>query len=268
MANQTFYDLPFIYVYDGDALVDGRDYADTSVLLLNNSDFILRRICGVNNLAHTFRYRDAQRMNRIQWLSQVNNDIVSVPESLYPAASQLGFDLGNVLRANNTGGGQTHYYSQIGFQGVRRFYGTETPESNYRYYDRPYTIRFDFTIFDTGLASPLQYNVVVPDRDFELLSITALIDKTGGRSANPTVQAAHDFKMTLYDARQNQLSNAPVVDEYLCAGGANYNSIFPVPTIWYPVNSVIRFDIQSLLLAAQVPASVTLLFNGLWRFPC
>ena len=266
MANATYYDLPFIYVYDGDALTDSVNYADTSVLLLNNSDFILRRICGVNNLATTFRYRDSQRMNRIQSLSLVNNDIVSVPESLYPAASQIGFDLGNVARANNTGGGQTHYFSQIGFQGVRRFYGVETPESNYRYYDRPYTIRFDFTIADTGLASPLQYNVQVPDRDFELLSIVALIDTSGG--AFPQVMASHDFKITLYDAKQNQLSNAPVVDEYICANGPDYNSIFPVPTIWYPVNSVIRFDIQSLLLAAQVPASVTLLFNGLWRFPC
>jgi len=59
-----------------------------------------------------------------------------------------------------------------------------------------------------------------------------------------------------------------VVDEYICAMGQDYNSCFPAPTIWYPVNSVIRFDIVSLLAVADVTAAVTILFNGLWRYPC
>jgi hypothetical protein len=259
----AYYDLPFFYVFDADALTDGADYNNLTVPLISDSDFILRRTCGVNNVAGKFRYRDANRMERIQTATIVPNDVVSVPEGLYPPDSQLAFDLVNVARAQNPAGG---YYSQIAFQGARRFYGMQTPESSYRYYDRPYTLRADFTI-DTAFGSPpIQHTVTVPDRDFELLSITALIDKTGG--GNPTAKAAHDFKITLYDAKQQQLSTAPVVDEYVCAGGPDYNSIFPCPTIWYPYNSVIRFDVVSLLAVADVPATVALLFNGVWRFPC
>lgn len=266
MPAPIFYDLPFFYTFDADALTDGTDYFNIAVQLTNNSDFLLRRICGTNNVAAQFRYRDANRMERLQQPCTVTNDIVSVPQSLYPMDSQIAFDLINVLRAQNPAGG---YYSQIAFQGVRRFYGQITPESDYRYYDRPYVIRTDFTIGTAFGNPPTQHTVTVPDRDFELQSIVAFIDKGSRGGVLPaTVRAAHDFKMTLYDARQNQLSDAPVVDEYICAGGPDYNSIFPCPTIWYPVNSVIRFDIWSLLAAADVTATVTMLFNGLWRFPC
>lgn len=265
MPEAIFYDLPFFYVVDADQATDGQDYFNVTAQLTNNSDFLLRRICGTNNVCSQFRYRDANRMERLQYPCTVPNDIVSVPQSLYPMDSQIAFDLINVQRAQNPAGG---YYSQIAFQGVRRFYGEQTPETAYRYYDRPYTIRTDFTIGDAFGTPPVQHTVTVPDRDFELQSIVALIDKGSRGGGTPTVRAAHDFKMTLYDARQNQLSDAPVVDEYICAGGPDYNSIFPCPTIFYPVNSVIRFDIVSLLAAADVTAAVTILFNGLWRFPC
>ena len=272
-----FYDLPFIYVSDADQATDGASYNNVPVELINNSDFLLRRICGTNNVAAKFRFRDAVSEDRIQYPIGMPNDYPVVPEILYPPTGQISYDIQGVLRANNayaTPGSVPNYYSQIAFQGVRRFYNTPTPDSPYRYYDRPYSIRMDFTVNYTGRVAPTytskasvqQFSVPVNDWDFELQSMLIMIDTTNGRSA--PVLSQNKLKLVLYTHQEQALMTAPVLDTYLTIGGMQYNSWFPVPSVYYPVNSVIRVDVESLLVESEIPANVTIIFNGLWRFPC
>jgi hypothetical protein len=273
---ENFYDLPFIYVSDGDDFTDGNNYDNIAVDLVNNSDFLLRRICGVNNVAAKFRFRDANSSDRIQRPISMPNDYPVVPELIYPAGSRISYDLQTVARANNayaTQGSIPNYYSQIAFQGVRRFYNTPTPDSPYRYYERPYTIRMDFNVDWTGRMAPSytvkastnKFSVLVDNWDFEMQSICVLI-KTASQTTYSVSQ--NKLKLAIYTHQEQALMSAPVLDSYLTTGGLQYNSWFPVPTILYPSNSVIRVEVESLLVEAEVPASVTILFNGLWRFPC
>jgi hypothetical protein len=279
---ENFYDLPFIYVSDADGYTDGASYNNVPVDLINNSDFLLRRICGVNNVVNPngtgkFRFRDANNQNMIQTPISMPNDYPLVPEFVYPPTAQISYDILNVLRANNTYTAtlDPNYYSQIAFQGVRRFYGTPTPESNYRYYERPYTIRMDFTVTREGRVAPAyvdqtafeQFSVLVDNWDFVMQSMVVLITTESGRGA-PPVLSQNKLKLVLYTHQEQAMMSAPVVDEYLSSGGLQFNSWFPVPTMLYPANSVIRVDVQSLLVDGEVPADVTILFNGLWRFPC
>lgn len=279
---ENFYDLPFIYVSDADGATDGASYLNVPVDLINNSDFLLRRICGVNNVVNPngtgkFRFRDANRQDVIQTPISMPNDYPLVPEFVYPPTAQISYDILNVLRARNvyTLPGPENFYSQIAFQGVRRFYGTPTPESNYRYYERPYTIRMNFTVDQAGRTAASgyvdqsafqQFSVLVDNWDFVMQSMVILIDTTGGRSA--PVLSQNKLKLVLYTHQEQAMMSAPVVDEYLSSGGLQFNSWFPVPTMLYPANSVIRVDVQSLLIDNEYPADVTILFNGLWRFPC
>lgn len=279
MANPTFYDLPFIYVSDLDQFTNGVNYSNVPVPLVNNSDFLLRRICGVNNAAAKFRFRDDLGQNRIQTATTVPNDYPLVPEVLYPPTAEITYDVQNVLRANNpyvAGGSVPNYYSQIAFQGCRRFYNTPTPESNYRYYERPYSIRMDFTVGWTGRIAPAytvkdttrQFSVLVDNWDFEMQSILVMINTADSGRASAQVLSQNKLKLVLYTHQEQALMTAPVLDSYLSVGGMQYNSVFPCPTLLYPANSVIRVGVESLLVEAEVPASVSIVFNGLWRFPC
>lgn len=268
------YDLPFVYVFDADALVDTQSYSNLSVPMLTGTDFILRRIAGRQTCAATIRTRDAAQANRQSLPFAMPRDYVVVPDLLYPPDSQIGFDLGIVLRGNwpyAVPGSIPNYWSQIAFQGVRRFHNQQAPETTYRYYTKPYTATFDFNITWTGRIAPAyqvvddprQFNIQMENYDFELHRITATITKFGGALA--PVDAA--FKIRLYDAWGMALSNAPVVDVLITENTPFYNSCFPVPTLLYPASSIIRFDIQSLLLDTEVPAAVTLEFHGVQRFP-
>lgn len=272
----TYYDLPFIYVYNGDALTDLANYSDIAQPFDNISDFILRRIAGVPYVAAKFRYRDINRRNRSSALHASYNDILVVPELRFTPDSQLTFDLETVGKGSIpyvAVGSVPNYYSQIAFQGVRRYYGQSTPETSYRAYDKPFTITQEFTVSQTGRVAPayqvknnpVQYNFLVEDYDFELQAISMDIIKAG--RGTPTV-CDRDLKITLYDPNQQALSNAPVLDSYITFNAPSFNSAFPTPTLLYPANSIIRFDIESLLVEADVPAAVRINFIGMKKYPC
>jgi len=274
MAYQGYYDLPFVYAFDADALTDGTSYNNLSVPLLAGTDFLLRRVAGRQTCASTMRFRGADGAVRQSRLFAMPRDYVVAPDLLYPPDSQINLDLGTVLRGNwpyLVPGSVPNYWSQIAFQGVRRYYNREAPESTYRYYTKPHSITYDFNITWAGriapayqvMDDPRQFNVQVDNYDFELHRITCTITKFGG-TLTP-VDAA--FKMRLYDAWGVALMNAPIVDVLLMENTAFYNSCFPVPTLLYPASSIIKFDIQSLLIDTEVPAALTIEFHGVQRFP-
>ncbi len=79
------------------------------------------------------------------------------------------------------------------------------------------------------------------------------------------------FAITLYDGNKLARSNFPVLAEFLCDDTTTPTgrNAWPSPPILYRVNTVIPFDLFSLVpLDAQVPVVVNLLFNGIWRIPC
>jgi hypothetical protein len=274
----VYYDLPFLYVFDADALTTGADYNELSVPIIGDSDFILRRVAGRNLVAERMRMKDPRGNYRQSNFSALARDYALAPEILYPQAGQISFDLQAVTKAAWTyavGGSNPNYYSQLVFQGVRRFYGYRTPESTYSYYDKPYTIRQQITVDWTGnlaaayqvKASPRRFSVYVDNYDFELHRIVVTVQKTGAGATVPSMANAA-IKLTLYAVGERALMTAPVVDLLLNGNTSEYNSIFPVPTIFYPAASQILFDITSLLLDTEVPATVWLDFVGTWRFPC
>jgi hypothetical protein len=58
-----------------------------------------------------------------------------------------------------------------------------------------------------------------------------------------------------------------VVDELLNDISVNYNSVYPAPPVLYPVGSQIKFDIWSLLIDTEIPATLEINFHGKWRLP-
>lgn len=87
---------------------------------------------------------------------------------------------------------------------------------------------------------------------------------------------ASPFKILLYDATWRQRSNIPLLAEYLCRNPNTAspksnapNNAWPSPPLLYPVNSVIRFDIFSLIPNGDtLPVTVNLLFKGVRRITC
>jgi hypothetical protein len=274
-----YYDQPFVYVFDGDNLTDGLDYANLAQPLTSQSDFILRRIAGRPNVAAGgIRFRDRNAYNRQSAPYGIPHDYAVLPEIVYPPDAQIGFDLTNVLRANNpypgVPGSVPNYYAQLAFVGARRFWGQRPPFSSYKYHSRPYVITTDVTIDWAGriapaytqLEGPRAFSVLVDSHDFELQKIHGTL-RTGISLFEYTPSSAA-VKIVLYDQNQQALSTAPVLDSYMFDNNADYNSVFPTPTLLYKANSLIRFDIMSLLIDTQVPAVLTLDFIGAWRFPC
>jgi hypothetical protein len=99
---------------------------------------------------------------------------------------------------------------------------------------------------------------------------------TWGAGASTVSPYASPFKILLYDATWRQRSNIPVLAEFICKNVSNVspvsntpNNVWPSPPILYPVNSVIRFDIFSLIPTGDtLPVTVSLVFNGVRRIAC
>jgi hypothetical protein len=269
-------DRPFIYVYDADALTDGLSYDDLAVPVHIDSEFRLRRIAGRPEVTATglIQVRSDQRRNLFQRPSHIPAEQAIVPELVYAPGSAIGFDLTAVLRTNNATTGTPCYFSQLAFQGVRRFASGAPRDTTYRYYDKPFCWATDIVVNwsgrlfpgETVIAGGRQFNVDIRDYDFALHYI-ALTEQLVGL-AGAVQPANQSVKLMLYDCDGNQLSSAPVCDFFLGAGSRNYNSLFPVPPLVYPAGSQILFDVHSLLANASLPCNLEVAFFGARRIPC
>jgi hypothetical protein len=280
-----FVDEPFFYVFDGSTLTDGTTPTVQAVTIQGDSDFILRAILGVPNVINAaggfqlFNYSGSQAFGG--YYSPFTSHYAVVPEKFYPRNGQIKFNLQNVLRANTacaTGG--AIYYSQIGFQGVRRYRPAEygyapgnpalpQPFDATKYVQRPwyYILNLNLNWFAWTAAGlpeiPRTFIVEVQDYDFELHNITAV------NTATNTQLSTELMQLQLYDATaKRQLSTLPVNLGYI-----NYNTtkraVFPVPPIIYPVWTQIRVDVSSLVCNSDVnsPYSIQLIFSGVNRIP-
>ena len=275
--SQSYRDVSFIYAFDADSLSDGTDYADLNVPVVGDSDFVCRKIMGRPLVAQQIRYYDERNWSKSSALFEMLGEHLILPEITFPADGQIRFDLGTVARASwvyTTPGSVPNYYSQLAFQGVRRYWGGPPErDSDYPYRRAPFSVQTEVSVDWTGriapayqdLASPVQFTVPVQDVDFELTHIAVLIAK--GRGNIVPVESRYAVKLMLYDNAGMQLSNVPVLDQWLAWNSSSYNSCFPVPSVLYPANSQIKFDVTSLLLDTEIPATLTLVFHGFRHYP-
>lgn len=278
-ANNSY--RPFIYVYDGDSLTDGvnQSYTNLQVNVDTDWDFRLRRFAGRSFIVPNtgvMQLKDPNGTFLYQFPACLPNENLYVPELLYPRGSTISFDVQGVARANWTyavGGSVPNYYSQFCFQGVKVLEGVKPYQTDYPYYEATKVYRQTITIDYGGRIGPAyqglqgtrQFSFVVEDYDFEVYRMSFLMTKNGASAPSVPVAA---FKMQMYDQNRENLMSAPVVDVFINSLSNGYASCFPTPPLVYKVNSQIRYDIQSLLLDTEVPATLDIYFEGVNRIPC
>ena len=283
-------DLPYFYLFDASKLTDGTTPAPliTDITSDGDADFILRAVLGVNNCINSsgggftlFNYSGSQAFDSAY--SPFANHYAVVPEKQYPRYSAIKFLLQNVLRANTpctvSGKSLPIYYSQIAFQGVKRY---QPGSSNYRpgspgfpevydpskYISRPYTYLKTlnlnwFAYTAAGLPQiPQTFTIEIQDYDFELHYIAVTNAVTGAPVATEL------FQIQMYDSTaKRQLSSGPVNIGYINNNRTAYTPCFPVPPVVYPVWTQIRCDITSLVCNSDgnSPYSLQLAFVGVNR---
>lgn len=289
-----FGDTFFQYVYDlqNAGLTDGQTYLQLGVAV-NDGQFVLRKWGGLGGVAQGLQIYDwlgrrfaADFMNiglAGQGLGRGQMGIT--PEVVYPDNGNIRFDLSSVIRSLiGTIGGIDTYSSQLVFSGVRRRRDviSDPVPSEYRYkevdFEFPYSLTITNPAATAGAPAPLQrIQIPVTDYDFELRRCILGINNGGFNFSGNS-----PFKITLYDTNRVQVSNIPVLSNELfylnpvvvagngsmpnmSAGQLSFN---PAPPMLYRVNSVIQFDVYSLLTAAQVPQTFQLTFKGIRRIPC
>lgn len=276
-------DTFFQYVFDaqGAGLVDGTTRNQLGVQV-NDGQFILRYWSGLPTIADRLQIYDwlARRFaSDAMFLGAASNagygQMVVLPEVKYPDGGNIRFDLTNITQALVTDGLAA---SQLVFSGVRRRSGavSDPAPSSYKYYEKPFSYPYTLSINNYGIVGgviqpPVQQIIPVTEYDFELRRVELSL-----QSNNQTSQ----FKILLYNQDWRQVSNLPVLSNLFChinpttqTGGEPFQgkelSFFPSPPLLYRVNSVIRFDIFSLLASPTVlPQTFQLLFNGVRRIPC
>jgi hypothetical protein len=277
---QGYYDLPFIHVFNGDALTDGVNYRNIDVQIANdNAGFALRQIMGVDKLAGQAQFRDS-----FAPLTSAENGVVFprtypvAPERFITPAGLLAMDLFTVLRDNRPNPpGTPIFFAQVAFQGVRRYLGqAEYPgPSDYKYTERAFTYIQPVLVNWLGTdTNPRKFSISITEGcDFELQRITIVrtLQGNGQGVGVPTNAIPNcEIKLQLFDQFGKQLSNAPVLDVYLNDAASGlvhfYNPVFPVPAVLYKRQSFLRFEVTSLLTAALLPSSYDICFHGVRRF--
>jgi hypothetical protein len=280
-----FGDTFFQYVFDaqGAGLADGDTVYDRGVRVADG-DFVFRYWSGLSTLADGLVLYDWQK-NRLSsgfmrlgaGFPQVGfGQMPVIPELAYPVDSFLRFDLENVTQdVAGVDGGLTVYRSQLCFSGVRRRRGvySDPLPSNYKFYEKPFSIPYTLTINNYASSGgeflpPVQHRIRVEDFDFELRRVQLELESNGMPSP---------FKILLYDTNGVAVQNAPVLSNLffnMPFAGAGFVSngelnSFPSPPMLYSRGSAIQFDIYSLLFApVPLPATYRLLFFGVRRIPC
>jgi len=274
---EGYYDLPYIHVYDGDALTDGVNYRNINVgITQNNEGFALRQIMGADKIAGRVQFRDSfAPLNGADAGFVMPRTYPVAPERFITPVGALLMDLYTVARANRAALPVIIYFAQIAFQGAKRYMQPKGAEivypgrSDYKYKERPFTYVQQVVVGWAGTdPTPRKFALPVTEGcDFELQSLNIIRSQLAGAATNAVPNS--EIKLQLFDQFGKQLSNAPVLDVYLndAADAAThfYNPTFPVPGVLYRRQSFIRVEVTSLLLAAQLPATYEIYLQGVRR---
>lgn len=258
-APPGWFDQPFVYVFDADTLTNGRDYHNLGVTTFSGADFICRRVAGHNRCAVSMQLYDVLKRKFFNTPFNTRfSDFVIAPESIWPAASGIVFDLLNVLKEVKTDGPNTVFLSQIVFQGVRRFAGVRRPPS-YNYWTDPYSYVEEITVPAFG-APAERHAFDIEDFDFELLRITETIDG----DVPPGFSTA--VKLQIFDQVYEKMFSEPVIDDLIVDNSADYQGILAPGTV-YRRGQQLKYEVTGLNLPG-VSGTVELRFEGVRRRPC
>ena len=291
---QGYGDTFYIYGFDAvaEGLVNGTTYNQLGIPV-HNGDFMLRYIQGVDSVAPAIQVYDWLRRQLFQTqmnLGAFRQGFCVLPERHYPVDGNIRFDLPAVaMQQVGIDNIETPVRaSQLLFSGVRRrrdWVSDPAPSMFGNYYEKPYAIGspsggpflLSITNFASvgGVTQPgTTFQIPIKDYDFELRRIeisNVAVNQRATVSFSP-------FKIMLYDSNGVTLFNIPLLSDYVChqspAVAANLPlAFFPIPPVLYRVNSVIKFDIYSLITqnganAATLPAQFALTFHGVRRYPC
>jgi hypothetical protein len=282
---EGFYDQPYVYVYDGDALTDGNNYSNVpAVVPRDGAAFVLRQIYGRNNLCARVQIKDDYAPFTGASAGVVlPNTYPIIPERVIQPEGILGLDLFTVARANRVNLAVTIFFAQMAFQGVRRWPlsgsapgATAYPgPSSYKYWEKGFSYgdqaATQFTVNWAGTDTlPRKFIVPVDEMDFELQRVTLMRLQRAG--VNNFGVPANEIKLMLYDTYPRPLMSAPVLDVILNdAADATthpYNGTFPVPGVLYRRGSVIQFEVTSLLTVNMLNSVYQIVFQGVRRVPC
>lgn len=277
-------DTFFQYVFDAQAAVPALTNGTTVIGQLGipvlDGSFIARQWSGLNTIASKLQIYDWLGRQFFGQLVQMgagspalfygNKPIL--PEVQWPDSGRIRFDLGNVQQTSQgTDTGTSILASQLVFSGVRRRPNvvSDPAPSDYKYYEKDYDIPFTLTIDKYATTNgvfnpPDQHVMAVEDFDFELRRVELSL-----QSAQQTSQ----FKILMYNSDWRQLANSAVLSNLFCHTSPALNSgelsFWPSPPVLYRVNSVIRFDIFSLLVSpTELPQTFQMVFRGVRRIPC
>lgn len=282
-------DTFFQYVYDPQTLITVPQTGTTQMnvgVKVSDGDFYFRFWSGINTIADQLQIYDIlkrQYASAPMLLGKASNagygQMVVLPEVLYPYNADIRFDLYNY---NPTivgmDGALKIYASQMVFSGVRRKPAAilrSEPTNRYKEVRFSYTHTLTINRYaSTGgvLNQPQRIMIPITQYDFELRRIELALQSQGQTS---------QFKMLLYNQDKRQVASQPVLSNLLChlnpvvqTGGEPYSSagelgFWPCPPMPYRVDSVLQFDVHSLLVSPTVlPQTFQLLFDGVRKIPC
>jgi hypothetical protein len=289
-------DVPYVYAFDASGLTDGLDYKNLSVVIDHNSEFILRRVMGLNlcvNSNATGKFRCHQQ-NQLQMQQSpirpglmldgatLSGTLPVLPEAIYQPASAIPFELYGVLR-NATADTVPIYNSFLAFCGVRRFDAGDiyTHKTSYPYRELPYTYTYPLALnwsHWTGASNgvptnPHVFTIPIYEDDFELCAI-------GVTKSDGTAVTTNDFQISLWSAdKAQQFSSLPLNLPYVNWNGPKTTAslmgvtvtmqpygrpVYPVPPIVYPIRGILQFSITSMLPYGTT-GRYTLHFMGIKR---
>lgn len=284
-------DIPYFWVFDGRPLTNGTS-PQNNIINITDADFYLRSVVGLTTVASRWLYYNASESQAMGLGVEHSagglptfpvsfNRWTVAPEKFFPLQSAIRFDLQNVAKAVNEDGNQISF---IGWQGIKRVAKGQWDwgiyQSDYEYYEHPYSYELDVTIdffFDAG-AAPRRFSIPVTEYDFELQKIGVHAipaedrgDGNGNGGPPPQSLGPDPFLFLLFDptgyrALASQPHPARWVNYWETA--LNFQSVFPVPTYVYPFGSNIEFELTSLLNAAGGNQSYQFSFQGVRRVPC
>ena len=209
-----------------------------------------------------------------------------VPEVVYPRASSIVFDISGVKRGyNGAVASQTFlppYYitsaglqalSQIHFIGARRIKGTDpvlpalTEMDQREPQDYTYVVKVTVTTPSSGaVADVKQYFQTITGWHFELtdISIVGDIPASGSPGGSTRIKLFDSQKMPcssswLSSQAFNQLTQT-VSNNTQTGTPQGMGAI--CPTLWYPDQSSILFEVQNILTGSSQSNTVTILFHG------
>jgi hypothetical protein len=265
------HDVPFIYLFDANDLVNGQDYISRlSQRVDGDAQFILRRIAGASSVADFFSYRNAS--SSYVWTPPMavagqQADIGIPGGKLYPPSGQIRFDLLNVAKAVAASGG-TDFLAYLAFQGAKRF-PYEKPGAVCQYRTRGYQYVLNIPAVDWTRGQYRTFTKKIENTgDFELLRIVQV------NATNVPDIRTGVFNYMLYDPHGWQMMSAPVPDSYICdvingiltTDAAPMPGVFPVPGMLYPRMSHIKVDLYATESTPQGDCW-QIIFDGLERIP-